>query len=291
MSYIGNTQQNQSFVPAVDYFSGNGSTTAFTLSRPVKSVYELEVVVNNVQQNPSSAYTVNGSTITFTGAPSSGTNNIYVSYTSPNTQIVQPGQGTVSTTSIADGAVTTAKLASTTGTGAVALASLPTFTTTIGVGGATASASGSGITFPATQVASSDANTLDDYEEGTWTPVPKFGGANVGMSYSSTGKYTKIGNLVFVEANFAITTNGSSTGNVTIEGLPFTSSANAYAGELIGDGFTFTGASISAIIESTGTTINLAIQVGGAGSLGGYSYMQQSSIGIGGKRICMTYLA
>jgi hypothetical protein len=103
MSYIGNTQQNQSFVPAVDYFSGNGSTTAFTLSRPVKSVYELEVVVNNVQQNPSSAYTVNGSTITFTGAPSSGTNNIYVSYTSPNTQVVQPGQGTVGSQQIASG--------------------------------------------------------------------------------------------------------------------------------------------------------------------------------------------
>jgi hypothetical protein len=156
--------------------------------------------------------------------------------------------------------------------------------------GATIAATGVGITFPATQSASSDANTLDDYEEGSWTPVPKFGGANVGMSYSSTGKYTKIGNLVFVEANFAITTNGSSTGNVTIEGLPFTSSANAYAGELIGDGFTFTGASISAVIESSGTVINLAIQTGGTGSLGGYSYMQQSAISTGGKRICMTYL-
>lgn len=101
MAYIGNTQQNQSYVPAVDFFSGNGSTVAFTLSRSVGSVYEIEAVVNNVQQNPSDAYTVSGSTITFTSAPSSGTNNIYVSYTSPNTQIVQPGQGTVGNTQLA----------------------------------------------------------------------------------------------------------------------------------------------------------------------------------------------
>lgn len=104
MSYIGNTVQNQSFVPTVDYFSGDGSTTAFTLSHPVGSVYELEVVVNNVQQNPSSAYTVDGSTITFTSAPSSGSNNIYVYYVSPNTQVIQPGQGTVGSAQLASGA-------------------------------------------------------------------------------------------------------------------------------------------------------------------------------------------
>jgi hypothetical protein len=49
-------------------------------------------------------------------------------------------------------------------------ASTVTATTTMGVGAATPAASGAGITFPAAQSASSDANTLDDYEEGTWTP-------------------------------------------------------------------------------------------------------------------------
>jgi hypothetical protein len=95
MAYIGNQQQNQSYSPGVDYFNGTGSTTAFTLSRPVASVYQIQVVVENVPQNPSSAYTVSGNTLTFTSAPPSGTNNIYVNYTSPNTQVVQPGQGTV----------------------------------------------------------------------------------------------------------------------------------------------------------------------------------------------------
>jgi len=100
MAYIGNTATTQSFTPAIDYFSGNGSTTAFTLSRPVASVAQVQVTINNVAQNPSSAYTVNGNTITFTSAPLSGTNNIYVYYTSPNTQVIAPSQGTVSVNSL-----------------------------------------------------------------------------------------------------------------------------------------------------------------------------------------------
>ena len=101
MSYIGNTNTTQAFTPAIDYFNGTGSQTVFTLSRPVASVAQIQVTVNNVEQNPSSAYTVNGNTLTFTGAPSSGTNNVYVYYTSPITQVIQPGQGTVMPTSLA----------------------------------------------------------------------------------------------------------------------------------------------------------------------------------------------
>ena len=51
--------------------------------------------------------------------------------------------------------------------------------------GGTTSASGIGVTFPATQSASSDANCLDDYEEGTFSPVMSFGGASVGITYSA----------------------------------------------------------------------------------------------------------
>ena len=97
MAYICNTSTTQAFTPAVDYFNGNGSSVAFTLSRPVASVAQVQVVIENVPQNPSSAYTVSGNTITFTSAPPSGTSNIYVEYTSPITQVIAPGQGTVST--------------------------------------------------------------------------------------------------------------------------------------------------------------------------------------------------
>lgn len=92
MAYIGSTPTTQTFVPAVDYFNGDGTTVTFTLSRPVTSTIQLQVVVNNVIQNPGSAYTVLNNTITFTSAPSAGSSNIYVYYTT---------QTTVSTGSVA----------------------------------------------------------------------------------------------------------------------------------------------------------------------------------------------
>jgi hypothetical protein len=103
MAYLGNTPTQQGFIPAIDYFSGNASTTAFTLSRPVASVAQVQAVIENVPQNPGDAFTVSGNTITFTSAPPSGTNNIYVYYTSPITQVIQPGQGTVGTAQLANG--------------------------------------------------------------------------------------------------------------------------------------------------------------------------------------------
>ena len=59
-------------------FSGDGSTTAFTLDIAPSSVFDIEVFVENVRQDPNSAYGISGTTLTFTGAPPSGTNNIYV---------------------------------------------------------------------------------------------------------------------------------------------------------------------------------------------------------------------
>ena len=96
MSYIGSTPQSQNFVSGTDYFNGTGSQTAFTLTRAVNSVNDVEVVVNNVIQQPNTAYTISGTTITFTSAPSSGTSNIYVRYLSTTTQSITPSQGTVS---------------------------------------------------------------------------------------------------------------------------------------------------------------------------------------------------
>lgn len=89
--------------------------------------------------------------------------------------------------------------------------------TTISVGNATPSTSGAGITFPATQSASTDANTLDDYEEGTWTP--SLGGT---ATYTiQTGTYTKIGRFVY--AQFDVSVNLIGTGSATVvSGLPFT---------------------------------------------------------------------
>ena len=77
---------------------------------------------------------------------------------------------------------------------------------------------GTGISFPATQSASSDANTLDDYEEGTWTPALNA----TGMVYSAQiGTYTKVGRSVTLQFYLTFTTWSSAAGDVIISGLPF----------------------------------------------------------------------
>ena len=91
----------------------------------------------------------------------------------------------------------------------------------ISVGNATPTTSGAGITFPATQSASTDANTLDDYEEGTWTPVISSSSGTL-TSYTSSGKYTKIGRSVTVSFIAEIVTTGTASGTMRIDSFPFT---------------------------------------------------------------------
>lgn len=79
------------------------------------------------------------------------------------------------------------------------------------------------IVFPATAVPDADPNTLDDYEEGTWTPDLQFGGAKVDITYAvQNGYYSKIGRLVTVTGYITLTNKGSSVGAARIYGLPFT---------------------------------------------------------------------
>ena len=106
----------------------------------------------------------------------------------------------------------------------------PVVATTIGVGGTTPSASGSGISFPATQSASTDVNTLDDYEEGTFTPNQGAGLTVVG-TFSSSGLYTKVGRLVTVTGLINPTTSvASSAGGALFTNLPFTCPSTAVGG-------------------------------------------------------------
>lgn len=107
--------------------------------------------------------------------------------------------------------------------------------TTIGVGGATPSASGAGITFPATQSASTDANTLDDYEEGSWTPAIQGSVSNPTLTYDvQFGRYTKIGNMVYVSGYIQTSARTGGSGDMRITGLPFAvTSANSQGGSIL----------------------------------------------------------
>lgn len=84
-----------------------------------------------------------------------------------------------------------------------------------------------GITFPATQVASTDANTLDDYEEGTFTPtIVGTTTAGTGTYSLQLGRYTKIGNRVYFTVNITWSAHTGS-GNLRVAGLPFTSNSTS----------------------------------------------------------------
>jgi hypothetical protein len=93
--------------------------------------------------------------------------------------------------------------------------------------GASVPSSGTGITFPVTQSASSDANTLDDYEEGTWTAAftAASGTITINASYN-TGTYIKVGGLVSIMGDFVVSSVSSPTGALRITGLPFTNPNN-----------------------------------------------------------------
>ena len=120
----------------------------------------------------------------------------------------------------------------------------------ISVGAAAPTTSGTGITFPATQSASSNANTLDDYEEGTWTPNQGAGLTVVG-TFGSSGTYTKIGRLVTVIGAITPTTSvASSNGGVISTNLPFTSGSIA-----VGSVADANGIGGSVISQTAGTSI------------------------------------
>lgn len=98
----------------------------------------------------------------------------------------------------------------------------PTFTGIITTGGA--------VKFPSVQVPSADVNTLDDYVEGTWTPVLSFGGASVGITYGTQlGRVTKVGRLAHVEMTILLTSKGSSAGTLAIAGIPYAPGMNTPA--------------------------------------------------------------
>jgi hypothetical protein len=131
------------------------------------------------------------------------------------TNVVTATSTTTLTNKTLTGAVMNGTLGAT--TPSTVVATTVKASTTMGVGGATPSGSGSGISFPATQSASTDANTLDDYEEGTWTPTA----TNVNIT-SATGTYTKIGRYIYLTF-YGVWPNNSNGNAVVVQGLPFTS--------------------------------------------------------------------
>ena len=107
-------------------FNGDGSTTDFTLDVAPSSTLDIEVFVGNVRQDPNSAYTLSGTTLSFTGAPPSGTNNIYVVHQAKSVGTITPGANSVGVTelNLSDGS--NGQFISTNGSGTLSFASVTT---------------------------------------------------------------------------------------------------------------------------------------------------------------------
>jgi len=239
----------------VTEFTATASQTTFT--PPSYTVGFINVYLNGVLLGSADYTATNGTTVVLATGASAGNLLTVESFlvssvlnAIPNTagSINLAGSVITGTLPVANGGtgVTTS-----TGTGATVRASLPSFLTTIGVGGATPAASGSGITFPATQSASSDANTLDDYEEGTFTSTVYYNtsvtATSFGTTLTITGSYVKVGKMVQVNFPY-ITRDGTFGGsNVVIfnMSLPFT------VGGFAGPGILTNNYNISARYTST----------------------------------------
>lgn len=104
------------------------------------------------------------------------------------------------------------------------------------------------------------ANTLDDYEEGTWTPVLSDGTNNATMAGggATEGVYTKIGNMVYISCRITTTALGSVSGNLRITGLPFSVGKQAALTVGFASGLAITaGTSVTAYAEPGTTTLFL----------------------------------
>jgi hypothetical protein len=142
------------------------------------------------------------------------------------------------------------------------------------------SAAGAGqIQFPATQNASANANTLDDYEEGTWTPTLTWGGNSVGLTYAQRdGTYTRVGNIVSINFTIVLSSKGSSTGVGALSGLPFSTSFNNQSFFIYSDRVNFTGGVLAGYIASGATALLYNQVSGGNAQIGAAEFQNDSYI-------------
>jgi hypothetical protein len=246
MPYIGNTPALDYISFAVQNFTVTAGTTVYTLDYSVSNENDIALYINSVAQRPgaSFAYSATGTTLTLTSA-TLVTDTMYAVFIGRAVQTVVPPANI--NLQLADGTAAAPSLnfANDTNTGIfrpttdeIALveggvegmrlnaSGNVQFAKNISIGGATPTTSGFGITFPASASASTDANTLDDYEEGTWTPAFTNLTINSGTPVFS-GNYTKIGRLVLINWGIGGTKNITITANSTrINNLPFNSDGN-----------------------------------------------------------------
>ena len=236
----------------VDKFTTSGaSTSTFTLTKTPASGNAILVIINGSVQTETTHYSVSGTTLTLVTPLSAGV----------TVTVVHLGFSTVSRNAFVDGTLTSAAFVDLTLTGdkianntipstklesgavaahlganpvlsnsgsAQSIDSILTLASELDISGASAGQ----IKFPAAQNASTNAQTLDDYQENSLATALGFGGSNTGMTAGATAVnttyITKIGNVVMINMESTITAKGSSTGDAAIA-LPVTANASGDA--------------------------------------------------------------
>ena len=233
MAYLGASPPAVFSAPTKDVFSGDGSTTIFTLGKSAGSAATIDVFVANVRQEPSVAYTTSDRTLTFTSAPASGTNNIYVINNSTvigNGLLPVPGRDSDSVTNFTSSGTITA--AAVTASGALTTSSTATIGGDTAISGnlrsdssadgikinatdGSASNAGDLILLDGTDGSSTNAGSSLLYEDETGDPSAYFEGNNINFSAVPTitdGALKSAGReTIWVPANamYGNTTNGA----------------------------------------------------------------------------------
>ncbi len=242
MAYLGNTPELQNFAAGADRFSGDASTTVFTLNRRVTSANDVIAYIESVPQDPFSAYTISANTVsgtadvTFTSAPPSGANNIVVNYRATqivsynsvnNSQIVSVANTKI-TGNIISSQITS--VANTQITGNIISSQITSVANTQITGVMTAAQLANTAITPGTYGSASNISVITVDQQGRLTSA-----SNVSISIPSGAFATNSNNSIFV-ANTNITDNvtiSSSTGALSIgpvtiaNGKTVTVSANA----------------------------------------------------------------
>jgi len=237
MGYVGNQTSTSYTSMDKQTITGSGAT-AYTLSHSVSSESEIEVFVNNIRQEGGSgkAYTVSGTTITFTESITSS-DECYVVFQGKAIQTVVPPDGSVTSAKLATNIQADTLYGKTTdGDSGINLATNDTVKFDI-AGSTKWTLNSSGNLFPAATsqgicfgvTSDTTSNRLDDYEEGTWTPlIIGSGSAGTGVYSTQTGTYTKIGRTVTFEFALTWTNFNSGSGYINIGGFPFNAASQTY---------------------------------------------------------------
>jgi len=237
MPFIGNQ-------PALSYTSfakqdfTTSATTAYTLSQPVANANEIALFINFVRQEPTTAYTASGTSLTLTSA-TSASDDMYAIFLGKAVQTVNPPAGSVGLSQLS----ATGTKDSTTflrGDNTFAQAGLNGWSENGANNNLLPASASAGIYLGVNSATAS--NLLDDYEEGTWTGgFTGTTGAPSGVSYDNRiGKYTKIGNFVSASIYLSLLSWSSGpSGDLRINGLPFVSSSGTYDYQVASIGFNY----------------------------------------------------